>query len=503
MRTSIFCILFTWFLAGCGDFLEETSQNEIHPSSVSDMEKLLEGEAYYSASEGDIFCQLTDIFTDNYSCNSVNENNLRSKQQNRYKFLWDEKMFDDNGWGSDISIWEVPYARIKGCNVILEYLDQMEGDDIKREHLRGEAYFLRGFYYFYLTNFFGFPYNYGDPSVNLAVPLKLVSGVTDEKFEKNTVAECYAQIEKDLLTGTKLMYSHKEEQSTQVSRVNYLTGYAMLSRMYLYMDRWDEVIQYADSVLMERNTLLQFEGNESRYLYSSSGNVETLWIMQEVSSLTSTLGARDPYTISPDLVELYSQDKEVDAVDLRNAMTESNQYSMNISYLVLGLSYDYNDDDSYKYYVYEYRSINKGGTGSAGSESGYTGGIRVAEVYLNRAEAYIRKYMEEGNEEYAQLGLNDLNFLRQNRFEADGYKDMERGDFADGQALLDFCLRERRRELCGEGNHRWFDLRRTGMPEIKHVYIDDDTERKQGIYITERRFSLCIANSGRCTFEKS
>lgn len=111
--------------------------------------------------------------------------------------------------------------------------------------------------------------------------------------------------------------------------------------------------------------------------------------------------------------------------------------------------------------------------------------------------------MEEGNEEYAQLGLNDLNFLRQNRFEADGYKDMERGDFADGQALLDFCLRERRRELCGEGNHRWFDLRRTGMPEIKHVYIDDDTERKQGIYITERRFSLCIANSGRCTFEKS
>lgn len=99
MRTSIFCILFTWFLAGCGDFLEETSQNEIHPSSVSDMEKLLEGEAYYSASEGDIFCQLTDIFTDNYSCNSVNENNLRSKQQNRYKFLWDEKMFDDNGLG--------------------------------------------------------------------------------------------------------------------------------------------------------------------------------------------------------------------------------------------------------------------------------------------------------------------------------------------------------------------------------------------------------------------
>ena len=63
-----------------------------------------------------------------------------------------------------------PYSRIKGCNVILEYMDQMDGDEVKQEHLRGEAYFLRGFYYFYLTNFFGFPYNYGNPAENPAGP---------------------------------------------------------------------------------------------------------------------------------------------------------------------------------------------------------------------------------------------------------------------------------------------------------------------------------------------
>ena len=31
---------------------------------------------------------------------------------------------------------------------------------------------------------------------------------------------------------------------------------------------------------------------------------------------------------------------------------------------------------------------------------------------------------------------------------------------------------ERRRELCFEG-HRWFDLRRWGMKEIKHVWYPD------------------------------
>ncbi|MFR7809971.1 MAG: hypothetical protein ACLU4N_12235 [Butyricimonas faecihominis] len=47
-------------------------------------------------------------------------------------------------------------------------------------------------------NLYGFPYNYGDPKQNLGVPLKLNSSVKDEKFTRNTVAEVYEQIEKDL-----------------------------------------------------------------------------------------------------------------------------------------------------------------------------------------------------------------------------------------------------------------------------------------------------------------
>ena len=39
-------------------------------------------------------------------------------------------------------------------------------------------------------------------------------------------------------------------------------------------------------------------------------------------------------------------------------------------------------------------------------------------------------------------------------------------------ALIQLVRDERRRELCFE-NHRWFDLRRYGMKEIKHVWYDE------------------------------
>ena len=41
-------------------------------------------------------------------------------------------------------------------------------------------------------------------------------------------------------------------------------------------------------------------------------------------------------------------------------------------------------------------------------------------------------------------------------------------DIADGNELLEFYKEERRRELCFE-EHRWFDLRRYGMPKLTHV----------------------------------
>ena len=98
--------------------------------------------------------------------------------------------------------------------------------------------------------------------------------------------------------------------------------------------------------------------------------------------------------------------------------------------------------------------------------TGNSKGMRVAEAYLNRAEANIRLYLKNNDEESRKAALKDLNYLRSCRFDTrtEMYQDVDKR----GNSLLEFYMDERRRELTFE-EHRWFDLRRYGMPEITHV----------------------------------
>ena len=505
MKTKILVLLLAWGFIGCDGFLEEKSQTEIRPSTILDMEKLLEGEGYWT--DGDAtFTDATDIFTDNVTCKVVGKTTLNVKIRDRYKYIWDNSMFDDNGEGADISFWKTPYKYIKGCNVILEYIDDMitdgEEDRVKREHLRGEAYVLRGLYHFYLVNFFGLPYNYGDPTQNPGIPLKISSGVnTDERPTRASVADCYKQIEKDLQEGTALMSSSRSEASLKVNRIDYLVGHALLSRMYLYMEDWDNAIKYADSVLQVKPELRMFSENPDNYAYTGkTNNVESLWEMPTNNAgYIDGIGPRTtlyPYSAaSNDLINVFGEDLKEGEIDLRMmTQDEDNEdypgyYGRSVTYLQTGGEAIYDDNDN-KLGYNEYYVIYKGYEWT---------GLRTAELYLNRAEAYIEKYIEEGDVGCAQLALDDLNYLRMHRLDPNGFTVKEMSDFSDGQALLEFCQRERRRELCGEGNHRWFDLRRQGMPAITHVYLDNDTgmESRYELQQEDRRYVLPIPRDVR------
>ena len=46
-----------------------------------------------------------------------------------------------------------------------------------------------------------------------------------------------------------------------------------------------------------------------------------------------------------------------------------------------------------------------------------------------------------------------------------------RAEDYDVTTFLPVIYEERRKELCFEETHRWWDLRRQGMPELKHVLI--------------------------------
>ena len=60
---------------------------------------------------------------------------------------------------------------------------------------------------------------------------------------------------------------------------------------------------------------------------------------------------------------------------------------------------------------------------------------------------------------------------------------------------------ERRKELCYEG-HRWFDLRRYGMPAIKHQY---KYEKGGALYefVLEEKDPMYTVPFPTCLFEKN
>lgn len=100
--------------------------------------------------------------------------------------------------------------------------------------------------------------------------------------------------------------------------------------------------------------------------------------------------------------------------------------------------------------------------------------LRLSEAYLNYAEAEARL----GGEGIAKAA-EALTVLRKNRFDPEDDYEVT---ITDADELIEFIKEERRRELCFEG-HRWFDLRRWGMPEIKHIWHE---EKESYVYTLEQ-----------------
>jgi len=117
--------------------------------------------------------------------------------------------------------------------------------------------------------------------------------------------------------------------------------------------------------------------------------------------------------------------------------------------------------------------------------------FKVTEAYLNAAEGAAMLYKETGNGEFQIKAQALLDKLRVKRFSAAAFVST---DISAADELIAFVRDERRRELCFE-NHRWFDLRRYGMEEIKHVWYDASGNASE--YVLEKNdpgFTLQLPN---------
>ena len=412
---------------GCSDFLEEESQDEVIPKTVTDFSELLMGSGYPSTAyyPGSILAQLDD----DKMLDRDGENVLGSTGAEEWfpAFTWQPDLYRrDEGTPLASTEYYMWYERIKGCNAVLDYIDDAIGTQSEREQVKAEALALRAYYYFWLVNLYGEPYNYNKEA--LGVPLKLTSTVQEEVGGvRNTVKEVYEQILKDLDASAKLFEKYNVVIGNY--RMNLPAVKILLSRVYLYMEEWQNAVNAAnDAIELGRGlTDLTLVDENVNYCMNSYDVNETVCIF----------GARIDnysmaYVVSSDLLKLFnSKDRRIGI------------------YIIA----QYSGGGDFTGWL-----INKN---AAAGEPGQC--LRLAEAYLNRAEAYSRLTGKQSD------ALADLNTLRKHRIM--DYRDVS---IADPTALLDTIRKERRLELCYEG-HRWFDLRRYGMPEITHIYQESTT----------------------------
>lgn len=137
-------------------------------------------------------------------------------------------------------LWNSSYIGIDRANLLLANINKPVMDETKRGIIRGEALFLRSYFYFLLVS------NYGD------VPLKLVptTSVKDVDIARTPAKEVYDQILKDMTAAEALLQTQTATVLGYGGKVSKTAVQGMLARVCLYMAGYPlkDTQKYQDAV---------------------------------------------------------------------------------------------------------------------------------------------------------------------------------------------------------------------------------------------------------------
>ena len=475
-------------LCSCEDFLDPSSTSEFVPKDANSLNELLLGEAYpRNDIDGmNIFLNLLD--------DDITAMPYQTPQDgfdaNRFlaAYTWQPDMFkmmEEAGY-SNTNMYEQYYELILGANAVIDYIDQVNDEKQNINYVLAQAYALRGFLYFKLVNIFGQPIN-SQPDA-LGVPLKLNSGVenTENALARRTVKDVYAQIINDLKEAERLYETlPANKQFAKDYRTSLPMVQLLLSRVHLYQENWSDAASYAHKVMTNSNfklldlnvvETLTEEGYpfyKTYHAYSESS--EVIWVYGSVSDMGSWVmsyaGTSNPkdnnrvmhayFKASEDLMETYEDtDLRKERYIIKKAVRDERGIDIWTPMAIGKLSVNIPQDNGVSLNNF-YKPIS--GSGVFGRS------LRLSEAYLNYAEAKAMMYQMGTDANGATEAQDALDELRVKRYAANDFKSL---DITDAEELIQFVRNERRRELCFE-DHRWYDLRRWGMKEIKHVWYND------------------------------
>jgi len=410
-------------LSGCRKFLDvgspltETSSKEIFANDNSATAAMLGvygefmktaplsiGASMYLAQSADEFRSYAVAPYSNYYTNNLNS-------------------IDNNDF------WTAYYTSIYRCNAVLEGVRKSATlSTAVSEQLSGEALFMRAFLHFYLVNLFGdVPY------------------IATTDYQQNNLAPrapkeaVYQKIITDLAQARQLLTDGFPDASGKPSlervRPNRVAAEAMLARVYLYSGEWSKAEELATAVL-SRSSVYQLLPDLNEVFKKNSK--ESIWQMMPSDAVNSNGFEGSNYILTAPPGGL---GKFTFALSDQLLNTFENGDKRKTSWTGSYLTFRY----PFKYKV---NTLSQPTTE-------YSMVIRLAEVYLIRAEARAR----QGK---LSQSISDLDIIRTR---AAVPRIADTNPSISEQNLLEVIWHERQVELFSEWGHRWLDLKRTGTAD--------------------------------------
>lgn len=336
-------------------------------------------------------------------------------------------------------VWRGRYDGIYRANNALYYFEQLTIDESLKEKLTAEVKFLRALWYFELVKCFG-----DVPLVVGNIDPNDTESINSIVFTRKPKQEVYAQIEADLLAGINVLPVKSAYSASDMGRVTQGAAQALLAKVYLYQQKWQEAYDMVGNVISSGQYGLLPDYAEV-WREAGENGAESIFEVQAVASL----GIRDYTNVqgprgTPDLGWGFNTPSQglanaYEAGDLRREAT--------IMFVPSVLWDGFAAPTTWNNPRYNYKAY-QSSIAESWIEKGMTAKnlriLKYSDILLIRAEAGFHigqtsEATDRVNEIRSRAGLDPL-----------------------GTVTLENILKERRLEMAME-HDRWFDIVRTGQ----------------------------------------
>jgi len=349
---------------------------------------------------------------------------------NRYPgFVTNQRFSHLGGYG-------LYFSNINEANNVIEDIGdlslQVQNPQDVRDRIRAEALFHRGLAYFDLGRIYGYLPGREVDGFDLGVPLRTEpTRSTDDadNRERDPNPQVLAQAASDMRTAANLLEGNPNAQGAP-QRATAAAAFGMLSRIELYRENWQKADSAATAALgLTGASVVDARSEDFEAAWTASSYPGSIF---ELSMTAGTDG--DATNANQALQSLTDGEASAFAYEVLPSGDVQSTFASGDARQAL-----FAQDANGNTYLEKY-------TGTIAQFTDRIPLLRVAELYLNRAEARYQTSDVQG-------ARDDLDYIRVRR----GLSQVSSG--LSGQALLDSILVERRREFLFEGK-RFFTYKR-------------------------------------------